>query len=183
MPVVTLPLCSLDATGTIAGQHTFYPRDGKTILRRRVVGANPSSADQVTARAAHSMTTHLIKWAGACGQASDGQPATDRQRVRAVTPQARRWVDLLYTKALEDGQANTRGALAQWELLSTADQNDWHAAAAALTPPITSWTPTTAPGAAPPTFTAGQLFFVWRYLLFLVKASDAPPSSAPPLYA
>ena len=183
MPVVTLPLCSLDAVGTIARRHTFYPRDGQTILRNRVIGANPSSSQQVAARAVHSLCTHLIKWAVACLQASDGQNLTDKQRIAALTPLARRWVDMVYTVALADQQANTLGALGQWAALDAGQQDAWDAAAAALSPAISGWTPTTAPGATPPTFTAGQLFFVWRYLLFILRAAPTPPGSAPPAYA
>lgn len=183
MPVVTLPLCSLDAVGTIARRHTFYPRDGQTILRNRVIGANPSSADQVTARAVHSLTTHLIKWASASIQTSDDQSLTDKQRVQAITPMARRWVGLIYSKALQDAQANVRGAMLQWSLLAPADAAAWDAAAAALSPAITAWTPATAPGAPPPSFTAGELFFTWRYLLFLLRVVHTAPTESPPGYS
>ena len=183
MPVVTLPLCSMDAVGTIARRHTFYPKAGKTILRQRVIPANPSSQDQVTARAAHSLCTHLIRWAVATTMASDGQPLTDKQRLQAITPMARRWVNLIYSKALQDSQANIRGALLQWSLLPPADAEAWDAAAAALSPAITAWTPATAPGAPPPSFAAGELFFTWRYLLFLLRVVDAAPTNTPPAYS
>ena len=182
MPVVTLPLCSLDAVGTIARRHTFYPKAGKTILRQRVIPANPSSQDQVTARAVHSLCTHLIRWAVATTMASDGQPLTDKQRLQAITPMARRWVNLIYSKALQDSQANVRGALLQWSLMAPADAAAWDAAAAALSPAITAWTPATAPGAPPPSFAAGELFFTWRYLLFLLRVVDTAPDNTPPTY-
>ena len=175
MPVVTLPLCSLDAVGTIARRHTFYPKAGKTILRQRVIPANPSSQDQVTARAVHSLCTHLIRWAVATTMASDGQPLTDKQRLQAITPMARRWVNLIYSKALQDSQANVRGALLQWSLMAPADAAAWDAAAAALSP-------ATAPGAPPPSFAAGELFFTWRYLLFLLRVVDTAPDNTPPTY-
>jgi hypothetical protein len=85
--------------------------------------------------------------------------------------------------ALADQQANTLGALGQWAALDAGQQDAWDAAAAALSPAISGWTPTTAPGATPPTFTAGQLFFVWRYLLFILRAAPAPPGAAPPAYS
>ena len=81
MPVVTLPLCSMDAVGTIARRHTFYPKAGKTVLRQRVIPANPSSPEQVTARAVHSLTTHLIRWAVATSMTSDGSTTTDPTKV------------------------------------------------------------------------------------------------------
>ena len=183
MPVVTLPLCSMDAVGTIARRHTFYPKAGKTILRQRVIPANPSSQDQVTARAVHSLCTHLIRWAVATTMAPDGQPLTDKQRLQAITPMARRWVNLIYSKALADSQANVRGALLQWSLMAPTDAAAWNAAAIALTPAITAWTPATAPGATPPTFTAGELFFTWRYLLFLLHVVDTAPTNTPPAYS
>ena len=183
MPVVTLPLCSLDAVGTIARRHTFYPKAGKTILRQRVIPANPSSQNQVTARAAHSLCTHLIRWAVATPMASDGSSATDKARIQAITPMASRWVNLIYSKALADSQANVRGALLQWSLLAPADAAAWEAAAVAMSPAITSWTPATAPGATPPTFTAGELFFTWRYLLFLLRVAATPPTNTPPTYS
>ena len=182
MPVVTMPLSSVDAVGTIARRHTFYPKAGKTILRQCVQGTNPSSAGQVEARAIHSLTTHLIRWAVATATHSDSQPLTDKQRIQAVTPMARRWVNLVYSKALGDGQANVRGALLQWAMLTPTEQAAWTTAAADLSPSITSWTPNTAPGASPPTFSAGELFFVWRYLLFLLRVSNTPPAGAPPAY-
>ena len=182
MPVVTLPLCSMDAVGTIARRHTFYPKAGKTILRQRVIPANPSSPEQVTARAVHSLTTHLIRWAVATSMTSDSQSLTDRKRLQAITPMASRWVNLIYSKALQDSQANVRGALLQWSLMAPADAAAWDAAAVALTPAITGWTPATAPGATPPTFTAGELFFTWRYLLFLLRVAATPPTNTPPSY-
>lgn len=182
MPLVTLPLCSMDAVGTIARRHTFYPRDGKTVLRQRVIPANPSSKDQVTARAVHSLCTHLIRWAVATPMTSDNQATTDKERIKRITPLARRWVNLIYSKALQDSQANIRGALLQWALLDAADAAAWQAAAAALSPAITDWTPATAPGATPPAFAAGELFFTWRYLLFLLRVVDAPPGNTPPIY-
>lgn len=182
MPVVTMPLCSVDAVGTIARRHTFYPKAGKTILRQCVQGTNPSSAGQVQARAIHSLTTHMVKWAAATVQTSDGQATTDKQRIQALTPMARRWVNVLYSKALADGQANVRGAMNQWALLTPTEQTAWTAAAAALSPAITGWTPATAPGAPPPAFAAGELFFTWRYLLFLLRVVDAPPGNTPPIY-
>lgn len=183
MPVVTMPLCSVDAVGTIARRHTFYPKAGKTILRQCVQGTNPSSAGQVQARAIHSLTTHMVKWAAATVQTSDGQATTDKQRIQALTPMARRWVNVLYSKALADGQANVRGAMNQWALLTPTEQAAWTAAAVALSPAIASWTPNTAPGAAAPTFTPGEIFFVWRYLLFLLRASNEPPTGAPAIYS
>lgn len=182
MPVVTMPLCSIDAVGTIARRHTFYPRDGKTILRQCVQGTNPSSTSQVQARAIHSLTTHLIRWAVATATPSDGQPLTDKARIQAITPMARRWVNLVYSKALGDSQANVRGALLQWAMLTPTEQAAWTTAAADLSPSITNWTPNTAPGATPPSFSAGELFFVWRYLLFLLRVSNTPPTGAPPTY-
>ena len=182
MPVVTLPLCSMDAVGTIARRHTFYPKAGKTVLRQRVIPANPSSPEQVTARAVHSLTTHLIRWTVATTMTSDGQPLTDKQRLQAITPMARRWVNLIYSKALQDSQANRRGALLQWSLLPPADAAAWNAAAVALSPAITAWTPATAPGAPPPSFAAGELFFTWRYLLFLLRVVDTAPDNTPPTY-
>lgn len=183
MPVVTMPLCSIDAVGTIARRYTFYKKGGKNIMRHCVTGANPSTAGQVQARAIHSLTTHLIKWASATGQTSDGQPLTDKARLQAITPMARRWVNVLYSKALGDGQANVRGALLVWTQLEPGHRAAWQSAAEALSPAITGWTPTTIPGNAPPDFTAGELFFTWRYLMFLLRTLDTPPGVEPPIYA
>ena len=152
-------------------------------MRQRVIPANPSSQEQVTARAVHSLTTHLIRWAVATSMTSDGQSLTDRKRLQAITPMASRWVNLIYSKALQDSQANVRGALLQWSMLSHDGVAAWDAAAIALSPAITAWTPATAPGATPPTFTAGELFFTWRYLLFLLRVVDTAPTNTPPAYS
>lgn len=183
MPIVTMPLCSLGANGTIARRHTFYPKAGKTVLRQRVQPSNPGTSPQAAMRGVHALTTHLIRWAAASLQTSDGHYMTDKERIEQVTPMARRWVGMLYSKALQDEQANVRGALGQWAMLSPADAAAWEAAALALSPPIAGLTANTAPPATPATFSPGATFFVWRYLLFLLRVCDTPPTATPPTYS
>lgn len=183
MPVVTMPLASVDAVGTIARRHTYYPKAGKTILRQCVQGTNPSTPGQVESRAIHSLVTHLIRWAVATVQTSDQQDKTDKERIVLVTPISRRWVNIIYSVALKDRQANMRGAFNQWAMLSSTEKDAWDNAAAALSPEIAAWTPHTAPGAAPPTFSAGELFFSWRYLLFLLRINNTPPDGEPAAYS
>lgn len=182
MPIVTMPLCSMDANGTIARRHTYYPKAGRTVLRQRVQPTNPGTNPQAAMRAVHALTTHLIRWAVVSLQTSDGHYMTDRERIEQVTPIARRWVGLLYSKALQDGQANVRGALGQWAMLSPGDADAWESAALALSPPIIGLTPGTAPPAPPPSFTPGEAFFVWRYLLYLLRVCNTPPTATPPAY-
>ena len=94
MPIVTMPLCSLGANGTIARRHTFYPKAGKTVLRQRVQPSNPGTSPQAAMRGVHALTTHLIRWAAASLQTSDGHYMTDKERIEQVTPMARRWVGM-----------------------------------------------------------------------------------------
>ena len=88
MPIVTMPLCSLGANGTIARRHTFYPKAGKTVLRQRVQPSNPGTSPQAAMRGVHALTTHLIRWAAASLQTSDGHYMTDKERIEQVTPMA-----------------------------------------------------------------------------------------------
>jgi len=182
MAKLTGPLMSMDATGQFDGTIVFSKWKGRNTVRQLVPPSNPRTVGQEDARNRTRVTGAVQKWINATNTKHAGATDLDKARIIAVTPSGFAWNGYLTQTLIGVGYANYDEAVAVWTALSPTDKTAWDDAAALLVPAIMPVNQTMAGGASDVPLTAGNIFFLAMYALFLIGLEDVPDAT-PPTYA
>ena len=183
MAKVTGPLMSLDASGGFASTLVFGKWKGRNTVRQLVTPSNPQSALQEAARNAVRVVGVAQKWANVSTEKGDGRLVTDKQALTAAAPAGQAWNGFLSKSMIGNGADNIENAQAAWDLLTGPNKTAWDDAAAGLTPPMLGAFQTDAFGVAGTPLTAGNVFYIYTYGLYIAGIGDAPVAATPPVYA
>jgi hypothetical protein len=182
MAKVTGPLFSLEASGTVGGVVTYSQWKGRPYVRRHVIPLNPFSADQVAARNRVRCLASAVLWCNATAMVESGETLDDEARIRAITPDEFAWNGYIFDKGIGAGAVDYIAAAAAYAALQAGEKTAWVNAAAALTPAMLPVPQAIAGGGAGTPLTAGQVFFQYRWALYMMELVDIPDST-PPTYA
>ena len=183
MAKVTSPLMSLDASGAFAGALVFGKWKGRHTVRQLVTPSNPMSLIQVQARNKIRAGGAMQRFANLTALKSDGATLTDKQLLIAAAPAGYAWNGFLIDSLIGAGAVGYTAAAAAWTAMGAPDKATWDAAAAALTPAIPAVAQFIALNAAGAALSAGNVFFLYRYALYLAGVKTVPVAATPPTYA
>lgn len=116
--VVTGPLMSLTASGTVADTITF---DKRGFVRQRVIPANPQSGPQGNVRQMLLAVQRALTKLG----------ATVIDAVKTVAPVTYRWNSFLLQQAIGPGSSEFEAARTAYAALTAAERTTWENAATA----------------------------------------------------
>lgn len=183
MAKVTSPLMSLDASGAFGGALVFGKWKGRNTVRQLVTPSNPMSLTQVQARNKIRAGGAMQRFANLTALKSNGATLTDKQLLIAAAPAGYAWNGFLIDSLIGAGGVGYTAAAAAWAAMGAPDKTTWNTAAAALTPAIPSVAQFVALNAAGTALTAGEVFFLYRYALYLAGVKTVPVAATPPTYA
>jgi hypothetical protein len=182
MAKVSGPLMSMEASGAFAKKLVFGNRLGTNVVRNLVIPSNPQSADQVAQRNMVRVTGAAQHFCNLCTDFGAGRTETDKAALQAQTPAGQTWNSYLNKLMIGAGSVNYAAAVAIWAALSGGEQAAWDAAAAGLTPAILDVAQQIAGGGTGTPISAGEVFLIYTYGLFVAGIS-AIPGTVPPVYA
>ena len=183
MAKVTSPLMSLSASGAFGGALVFGKWKGRNTVRQLVTPANPMSLSQVEARNKVRVGGAAQRFANLTALKSDGATLTDKQLLVAAAPSGYAWNGFLIDSMIGAGAVGYDAAETAYALLTAPDKTAWDNAANALTPAIPAVAQFIADNAAGVTLTSGNVFFIYRYALYLAGVKTIPVAATPPTYA
>ena len=183
MAKVTGPLMSMDASGKFGGALVYAKWKGRPTVRQLVTPSNPQSADQVAARNAVRAMAAGQHWANVTALVASGETDTDKVLLTAAAPSGQAWNGFLVKSGIGAGQVNYDAAAAAYDALAAGEKTDWDDAAAALTPAIPAVAQQTAGGSSGTPLTAGNVYFIYRYALYVAGVAAAAPTATPPTYS
>jgi hypothetical protein len=157
MAIVTGPLMSLDASGTIGDAITFAKWKGRHYVRTRVIPENPKSAKQTGCRAMMSFLAQI--WYGL----TTGNKAT--------------WDDMAETKQISSFNAMVGENLSRWQDTHSPTK-EFPAAEASAGLTITTQTLTGGLGHATIEITPSGATAIWGLAIFRALAEITVPSWA-----
>lgn len=181
MARVTGPLMSMEASGTIGKTLTFANWVGRQYVRRWTRPANPQTQNQMDQRNAFSIIGVGVSWANKCLQINSSTTKTDEVAFREKTPSGMRWNGYIQKVLTGSGAAGYKAAKLAWDALGSGAA--WETTAAGLTPPVQSAPQYQEGGASDVAATPGEVLFIMNYGLYLIGASSAAPTDAPPTYS
>jgi len=179
MALVTGPLMSLEASGTIGQALTFSNWVGRSYVRRYTIPSNPQTSGQMDNRNRFSVLGTITQWAARNSQTTGTEAKTVQQYLTEAAPSDQRWNGFLLRMMNSGDGANYKAADTAWGLLEPGDQDAWDSAAGNLTPPIQSAGQRDVGGIAKPAISPGQVMFTACYALFLLGALAEAPDATP----
>lgn len=182
MAKVTGPLMSMDASGAFGGALVFGKWKGRNTVRQLVKPANPQTQDQQDARNRLRVTGVIQAWINANVTKRTGETETDKELIKEQTPAGYAWNGFLVDTIVGAGGIAYTAARAAYTALQAGDKTAWNTAAGALTPAILSAAQKDAGGVAGTPVTAGEVFFIAQYGLYLMGLRTIP-GATPPTYA
>lgn len=183
MAKTTGPLFSMDASGKFGGALVFGKWKGRPTVRQLVIPANPQSTDQEAARNAVRAMGAGQKWINATTEKRSGETETDKVMLTAAAPSGQAWNGFFVKSGIGAGQVNYDAAQAAWTALTGPQKSAWDAGAAALTPAILPVNQSVAGGGAGTPLTAGNVFYLACYAMYIAGIYAAAPGVAPPDYS
>ena len=181
MAKITGPLFSLTASGSVGKTIVYSAWKGRPYVRRLVIPMNPQNVAQTEVRNAMRTAAAGITWAHDTALVTTPPGITDKAAIAAITPDGFAWNGELLKGIVGTNLDNIQAAAALYDAFTT-EKATWVAAAAALTPamlPAPQMDPLGVPGTA---WTAGKVFFCYRYGLYALGLA-AVPDGTPPTYA
>jgi hypothetical protein len=182
MATVQGPLFSVSASGTYAGAITFAKWKGRQYARNRVDPSNPRASDQETSRNRIRGSAVSQHWANITTDIETGQSETDKDRLIGVAPAGQAWNGFLTKSMIGAGAVHWLAAAAAWTALTGPEKAAWEAAAVALGPAFPAVMQTITGGVPTTSLTPGEVFFHYRYGLYIAGLATAP-GAVPPTYA
>jgi hypothetical protein len=171
----------MDASGGFGGTLVFGKWKGRNVVRQLVTPANPHSAGQETARNRMRVAGAAQYWANHTSLEYPAASENDEARIRDITPSGFAWNGYLVDIMIGSGSVNYTAAQAAFAALSSGEKTAWTTAAAALTPPIPAVAQTMVGGVSTTALTAGNVFFIYVYTLYLMGLATVP-GATPPTY-
>lgn len=182
MAKVTGPLMSFEASGTLGDTITFAKWVGRPYVRRHVIPANPQTAAQEDTRNAFSVLGKATSWAGSTTMTGNGRTQTDAEAIQAISPSDQRWNGFVVSQMTQTSLSAYNDAIAAWGALDPTAQSDWDSAAGALSPAMQPAPQRMEGGGSDTPISAGNVFFVWEYALFILGIETSAPGATPPTY-
>lgn len=182
MAKVSGPLMSMDARGKFGGTLVFSGWKGRPTVRQLVLPTNPQSANQVAARNRVRALGAIQRFVNQSLLINANLTLTDKAEIQAITPSGQAWNGFLVDSAIGAGGLTYTAAQAAWAALAAGEKTAWDNAAAALVPAIPAVAQQTAGGATGTPLTAGNVFFIQEYALY-VMGLQAVPGAVPTVYA
>lgn len=183
MAKTTGPLFSMDASGKFGGALVFGKWKGRPTVRQLVIPANPQSTDQEAARNAVRAMGAGQKWINATAEVRSGETITDKVQLTAAAPSGQAWNGYFVKSGIGAGQVHYDAGQAAWAALTAPQKSAWDSAAGALVPAILAVNQTVAGGGAGTPLTAGNVFFLACYALYIAGIYASAPTGTPPDYA
>lgn len=182
MAKVSGPLMSMDARGAFAGTLVFANWKGRPTVRQLVKPSNPATTAQVGVRNELRVTGAAQHFARASSQHGAGRSVTDQQAILAVTPSGFAWNGHLVKTIVGAGGVNYAAAETAYAALTSGQKTAWDTAAGGLTPAIPAVAQKIAGNASGTNKSAGEVFFIYTYGLYLLGITTVP-GATPPTYA
>ena len=180
MAKTTGPLFSLTASGTVGKTITYSNWKGRPYVRRRVIPLNPMTDGQMDVRNALRAIAQSIVWANLTTKVCPTATPTDKIKIAAVTPDGLAWNGHFLGKAIGINLDAYTAAMAIWTPFTT-EKAAWTVAADALTPAMLGVPQVEEFGVAGTPLTSGNVFFLFRYGLYMLSLA-AVPGAVPPTY-
>lgn len=180
MAKTTGPLFSLTASGTVGKTITYSNWKGRPYVRRRVIPLNPMLAGQMAVRNALRAIAQSIVWANLTTSVCPTSTPTDKLKIAAVTPDGLAWNGHFLGKAIGVNLDAYTAAQALWAAFTT-EKATWDAAALGLTPDMLGVPQVEEFGVPGTPLTAGNVFFLYRYGLYMLSLVVIP-GATPPTY-
>ena len=180
MAKTTGPLFSLTASGSVGKTITYSNWKGRPYVRRLVKPLNPMLAGQQAVRNALRAIAQAVVWANLTTKVCPTATPTDKEKIKAVTPDGFAWNGHLLGKAIGTNLDAYTAAMAIWTPFTT-EKAAWTAAADALTPAMLGVPQVGEYGVPAAGLSSGLVFFLYRYGLFTLSLV-AEPGATPPTY-
>lgn len=182
MAKVSGPLMSMDARGKFGNTLVFSGWKGRPTVRQLVTPSNPQSADQTTARNRVRVLGAIQRFINQSALVNANLTLTDKAEIQAITPSGQAWNGFLVDSAIGAGAITYAAAQAAYAALAAGEKTAWVNAAGALTPAIPAVAQSTAGGGTGTPMTAGEVFFIQEYALY-VMGLQTVPGATPTVYA
>ena len=182
MAKVSGPLMSMDARGKFGDTLVFSGWKGRPTVRQLVIPTNPKSTNQVAARNRVRALGAIQRFTNQSALVNENLTLANKAEVAAITPSGQAWNGYLVDAAIGAGGLTYTAAQAAWAALTGGEKTAWDNAAAALTPAIPAVAQQVAGGGAGTPLTAGNVFFIQEYALY-VMGLQAVPGAVPTVYA
>lgn len=182
MAKVTGPLMSMDASGSVGGTLTFSKWVGRSYVRHLVIPSNPQTADQMTVRNAFSVMGKATAWAGKTSEMGDGRSETDATLLQQIAPADQRWNGYVVSIMTQTSAAAYQNAMSAYSALDETAKTDWDDAAEALSPSIAPAPQKSEGGVTEDPISAGNVFFIYQWALYVAGIIESQPSETPPNY-
>lgn len=176
MAIVTGPLFSVSASGSVAEALVFFPWKGRSLVRKWLVPANPQTADQNTVRGRLGASAQAIQWMNGELDQKGGRADTDKVMHIAAAPAGTPWQSNVVAGMFGAEQSYWILDDAAWDALSAANRDAWDTAAEALTPPLADYTKFTM------LYRAGHIWFHVQGANSRILG-DTYPGAVPPTYS
>lgn len=173
----------MDARGKFANTLVFSGWKGRPTVRQLVTPSNPQTSGQIDARNMVRVGGAAQRFANLATTHGGGRSVTDKAALIAVAPSGQAWNGNLVKTMIGAGGVNYAAAETAYALLSSGNKTTWDTAAAALTPAIPAVAQSVAGGGSGTALTAGHVFFIYEYTLYLLGITTAPVAGTPPTYA
>jgi hypothetical protein len=180
MAKTTGPLFSLTASGSVGKTITYSQWKGRPYVRRLVKPLNPMLAAQMVVRNALRCIAQAIVWANLTTQVCPTATDTDKEKIKLITPDGFAWNGHLLGKAIGVNLDAYTAGMAIWTPFTT-EKAAWTAAADALNPAMLGVPQVEEFGVPGTGLTSGNVFFMYRYGLFMLSLADEP-GAVPPTY-
>lgn len=183
MAKVSGPLMSMDASGGFGGTLVFGKWKGRPTVRQLVIPANPQSAGQTVARNRVRTTGQAQKQVGLSTQIKTGQTLTEKALLMAAAPSGYAWNGFLTDSMIGAGGLTYTAGQAAYAALTASEKTAWDTAAAARVPAFFAAAQSVAGGAAGVALTAGNVYYLQQYAMYVAGIYTTAPTAIPPTFA
>lgn len=183
MAKVTGPLMSMDASGGFGGTLVFGKWKGRPTVRQLVIPANPQSANQTIARNRVRCTGQAQKQVNNSLEVKSGETLTEQALLMAAAPSGYAWNGYLTDSMIGAGGLTYTAGQAAWALLTAPQKTAWDDAAALRVPAFFAAAQSVAGGGAGTALTAGNVYFLQQYGMYVAGIYTAAPGAVPPTFA